>query len=122
MRACPRYPINKQRQRINRCFGRYVYENMKYFLAILILCFSAKFSLADEIIEPTTSFQRVMEEVYRFAKVNPEEVKVVLFKFDYKTGEWQIELMPSKQACLDCYPSYYVKDSNGLVVRAIPHG
>jgi len=37
-------------------------------------------------------------------------------------GHWHIELSPKKRDCIDCYPSYYLKNKEKLILEYVPHG
>lgn len=79
-------------------------------------------SAADVASGPSASPAAVLAAVYRHARLDPRAVTVRVFRYDYLRAEWQIELMPRQGDCLDCLPSFYVRDLKGLQVRTLPHG
>lgn len=79
-------------------------------------------SLAQEVIEPSSSYQQVLHAVFQSAGVTSEEVEVIVFTYNYLDAVWHVEITPKSKACIDCYPAFYIEQSKGLKVTKIPHG
>ncbi len=76
----------------------------------------------DEYVGPLHTPEDAIKAILGSEKFDRKDVKVVLLKYDYLKKEWHIELTPSKQKCLDCYPTYLIEDTEPLKIKKIPHG
>lgn len=80
------------------------------------------FAVAGSAQEPVHEAVAVLEAVYETAGITPEDVNVVMFKYDYLSGRWHVELSPRSESCLDCFPSFHIQNNPELTVSTSMHG
>lgn len=96
-------------------------DNIKLFVAASLIALSS-LVFGAEYSKPIHSPEQIVNVVLKSAKLNRKDVKVILLRYDYLKKEWHLELTPNNQACIDCYPSYYIEDTKPPKVKTIPHG
>lgn len=94
---------------------------MKIVASLFALTFSS-FAIADSAKEPLHGAEDVLEAVYKAASATAESVDVVVFKYDYLSGQWHVELSPAKEECLDCFPAFFIKNTPVINVSKRIHG
>ena len=90
--------------------------------SILFIAYFTANAEAAPFVEPLHTGEQVLSALYRQEKIEPSQVKVIIFRFDHIKGIWHIELAPAKEACIDCYPSYYFENKEKLILQKVPHG
>ncbi len=96
---------------------------MKRILLVLVTIISFSATAKENTInDPLHSAEEVISALYAQANIKPERVKVTSFEFNYIEGLWHIELAPADWPCLDCYPSYYFRNKQKLLLEHVPHG
>lgn len=94
---------------------------MKTFAALL-LSLASVIANADEYATPAHSVDRILSAILESARLERHQVKVVVLTYDYVKGIWHVELAPSDRSCIDCFPSFFVKNGEAIVVEQLPHG
>ncbi len=94
------------------------------YLAVCIFLLVGFSAYAEDIRfdDPLYSSSEVLAALYEQAQINPKDAKVIIFEYNYIKKVWHIELTPTKQACIDCYPSFYFENAEKLILKKIPHG
>ncbi len=90
-------------------------------VATCLLVASASAS-AVEYPAPIHSAKEVLSAVLKQAKVDQNRVKVVVLRYDYLERMWHVALAPTDRACIDCMPSFFVKDRTPIAVVTVPNG
>lgn len=74
------------------------------------------------VADPLHKAEDVLKAVYEAAGIRAEEATVVIFEYDYLSGQWHVELSPADKQCLDCFPAFYIKNRPELTVSKRVHG
>jgi len=94
---------------------------MKKIIFIILLTLSFSVS-AEEYKSPILDVSEVLEILFKHENLKKEDVKVVLLKFDYLKKIWHVELVHANEPCIDCYPSFYIQDSENSKIDKLMHG
>lgn len=94
---------------------------MKTF-AVLLLSLVFVIADADEYVSPAYAANEILSAILENMKLERHKVKVVVMTYDYVKRIWHVELMPSDHTCIDCFPSFFIKDGKTIVVEKSPHG
>ena len=90
---------------------------------LFIIFVSLSFTVAAEDYKhPVLTGSQVIEHVLKHEKLNKNDVKVILLNFDYIQRKWHLELIPSTKPCIDCYPSFYIEDTQDPKIESLMHG
>ncbi|MDO3381551.1 hypothetical protein [Gilvimarinus algae] len=94
-------------------------------MRVLIFCIVLSLGAAaapKEIPSPTFSHEDILAAVLAKAGLEAADVTVTVFRYDYLQGLWHLELAPKEPVCIDCLPSFYIRNRTPLHVETIPHG
>jgi hypothetical protein len=91
-------------------------------LAALLLSFIVASAHAGEFAAPVHSAESILSAILEKAKLARREIKVVVMTYDYVNEMWHVELSTSDQRCIDCFPSFFIKNGEQIVVEQLPHG
>jgi hypothetical protein len=94
---------------------------MKTF-AVLLLSLAFAIADADEYPSPAYAANEILSAILENVKLERHQIKVVVMTYDYVKRIWHVELMPSDRSCIDCFPSFFIKDGEAIVVEQLPHG
>ena len=97
-------------------------ENRMKALVVLLLCLVFAISDAEEYVEPVRAADEILSAILESSKLERRQIKVVVMTYDYVKGIWHVELAPSDRGCIDCFPSFFVKNGEAIVVEQVPHG
>ena len=90
---------------------------------VIFILMALTFSVhAEEYKRPILQASDVIEFVLQHKNIKGEDVKVILLKFDYLKKLWHLELSPVGQSCFDCFPSFYIYDSENPKVITLMRG
>lgn len=94
---------------------------MKIF-AVLLLTLAFSVANADEYASPAYTANEILSAILEDVKLERHQIEVVVMTYDYVKRIWHVELMPGDRSCIDCFPSFFIKDGEGIVVEQLPHG
>jgi len=92
------------------------------FAFLSLFVFSLNLLATETIDQVLHDPNEILDAVYEVAGVGADEVKIVIFEYDYIKALWHIELTPTAEPCLDCLPSFYIENKPTIKVKTIPHG
>jgi len=117
------YFKSENKQLISRCQGACWHPTGDQARICKTLCPPPEWSCAKLIHStPLHGSDEVLAEFFDQSKIDRAKVKIEKFGYDYIKGIWYIELQPLNGLCIDCYPSFYFKNSKELVLQSIKHG
>lgn len=95
---------------------------MKIIALVVSVALTCSATAGPTVQEPLHAAEKILNAVYEKAKVDPQEVSVTVFEYDYLKGEWHVELAPLGSPCIDCYPAFYIDNEEPITVRTVMHG
>lgn len=117
------YFNNDTMQVISSCEGACWHPQDEQVRICKMLCPPPEWSCGKLMYStPLHSSDEVIAEFFNQSKIDRADVNISRFEYDYIKGFWRIELQPAKGQCIDCYPSFYFKNEEKLVLHSVPHG
>lgn len=98
-----------------------MFKNIKQVLFISLLFLSIDAS-AQKYNNPVLKASEVIEFLIEREKLVKEGVKVILLRFDYLNNRWHVEISPTNEQCIDCFPSYFIENSIKPLIQKGMHG
>jgi hypothetical protein len=90
---------------------------------LFIFLVSLSFTIAaKDYNHPTLTASQIIEHVLNHENLDASDVKVILLNFDYIQRKWHLELAPSTTPCIDCYPGFYIEDTQNPKIERFMHG
>lgn len=91
-------------------------------LVALLLSMAFVNACAGEYAAPEHTADEVLSSILDSVKLERRQIKVVVMTYDYIKGLWHVELTHSDRSCIDCFPSFFIKNGEEIIVERLPHG